>query len=90
MVLGVRPEHLSVHQSCDRVDNTFSATVNVVEPLGAIMDVYLTNDANAGFVANVEPHIELKVDDVVRMRVDSEKIHIFESGEVGKNVTAHE
>ena len=87
MVLGVRPENLSLHQFPGQINNTISATVNVVEPMGIRTDVYLTNHAGKKFVAGIGPYIELKANDTVKMYIDLEKIHIFESGEIGKNIT---
>ena len=87
MVLGVRPENFSLHQFPGQTNNTISATVNVVEPMGIRTDVYLTNHAGKKFVAGIGPYIELKANDTVKMYIDLEKIHIFESEEIGKNIT---
>jgi multiple sugar transport system ATP-binding protein len=86
MILGVRPENISPHKSPGRVDNTISATVNVIEPAGIRTDVYLTNSAGQKFITSMDPHTKLKVGDVVNMYIDLEKIHIFEPGETGRNV----
>ena len=87
MVLGVRPENFSTHQFHGQINNTISATVNVVEPIGIRADVYLTNHAGKKFVAGIGPYTKLKANDAVKMYIDLEKIHIFESGETGKNIT---
>jgi len=55
--------------------------------MGIRTDVYLTNHAGKKFVAGIGPYIELKANDTVKMYIDLEKIHIFESGETGKNIT---
>ncbi|MBW7988927.1 MAG: sn-glycerol-3-phosphate ABC transporter ATP-binding protein UgpC [Planctomycetes bacterium] len=87
IVLGVRPEHLSLHQFPGRINNIISATVNVVEPVGIRTDVHLTNHNGKKFVVCVGPYTKLKANDAVKMYIDQEKIHIFEPGETGKNVT---
>ncbi len=87
MVLGVRPENFSHNQFHGQINNTISATVNVVEPIGIRADVYLTNHAGKKFVAGIGPYTKLKANDAVKMYIDLEKIHIFESGETGKNIT---
>jgi len=87
IVLGVRPENFSLHQFPGQINNTISATVNVVEPMGIRTDVYLTNRTRKKFVAGIGPHTKLKANDAVKMYIDLEKIHIFESGEAGKNIT---
>ena len=62
-------------------------SVDVVEPLGDRMDVYLTSKSDRRFIANIAPHIEIKVDDVVTMYIDIERVHIFEPGEMGRNIS---
>jgi multiple sugar transport system ATP-binding protein len=86
MTLGVRPENISSNQFLGQIDNAISATVNVIEPVGIRTDVYLTNRAGQKFIASVDPHTELKVNDVVKMHIDLGKVHIFEP-ETGRNVT---
>ena len=94
MVLGVRPQNLSFprcfasqKRSC-RGANTISATVSAVEPLGVRTDVCLTNDTGQRFIANIEPHIKLNVNDVLKVHVDADKTHVFEPGETGKNIAS--
>jgi multiple sugar transport system ATP-binding protein len=90
MVLGIRSENLSPNQFPGQADNTISATVNVIEPLGTATDVHLTTDAATKFVAKVDPNIGLEVNGAVKMHIDLDKIHIFQPGETGKNVTLFE
>ena len=87
MVLGVRPEHLSLHPFSGQADNIITATVNAVEHLGTRTDVHLTSETGPGFVAGINRHVGLKIGDSVVMHLDLEKVHIFEPGEMGKNVT---
>jgi multiple sugar transport system ATP-binding protein len=87
MTMGIRPESLSLCQPSNQVHNAISAVVNIVEPLGNRVDIYLTNNAGTKFIANTEPHIKSNVQDIVKVNIDSGKIHIFEPGEAGKNVT---
>jgi multiple sugar transport system ATP-binding protein len=87
VVLGVRPENLSLHQFPGRLNNSISATVNVVEPIGIRTDVHLTNRNGKKFIVCIDPYTKLRANDAVKMYIDLEKIHIFESGETGKNIT---
>jgi len=87
IVLGVRPENFSPHQYLGQINNTISAAVNVVEPMGIRTDVYLTNHAGKKFVAGIGPYTKLKANDTVKIYIDLEKIHLFEPGETGKNIT---
>ena len=84
IVLGVRPEHLSVGGNSD---NAIPATVDVVEPLGDRKDVYLTSANGQKFIANIDPHIDISMGQQVSMSVNVNKVHIFEPGDTGRNVT---
>ena len=87
MVLGIRPEHLTVEKLDDQDDNTIPATVNVVEPLGDRKDVYLTASNGQKFIANLDPHVQLKPDDQVNIYIDINQVHVFEPGDTGTNVS---
>jgi multiple sugar transport system ATP-binding protein len=87
MVLGVRPENISPHQLLQQSDNAISATVNVVEPIGIRTDIYLTHPDGQKFIAGINPHNRLEINDKTKMYIDLEKIHIFEPGQTGRNVT---
>jgi len=85
MVLGIRPEHLYVDADADK--NAILATVDVVEPLGDRKDVYLTASNGQKFIANLDPHIDIAMNQQIQMYVDVDKIHIFEPGDTGSNVS---
>jgi len=87
MILGIRPEDISPHQPPGLTDNTISATVNIVEPIGIRTDVYLTHHTGQKLIAGIEPHARLDVNDKVKLYLDLEKMHIFEPSETGRNVT---
>jgi len=87
VVMGVRPESLSTNQYDGCGQNEFSAKVKVIEPLGDRQDVYMNTSDGVDFVANIDPHVKLKTDDEVQMFIDIEKVHIFEMGETGVNLT---
>ena len=87
MTMGIRPESLSLCKFSNQVGNAIDAIVDIVEPLGNRVDIYLTNNTGTKFIANTDPHIDINVQDVVKVHIDSEKIHIFEPGEAGKNIT---
>ena len=86
MVMGVRPERLSVEPLSSQAENRIRATVNVVEPLGDKKDVYLTSSSGQKFIANIEPHINIVTDDLVKIYVDIDKAHLFEPGDNGINI----
>jgi multiple sugar transport system ATP-binding protein len=87
MILGIRPENVSPQQFSGQSDNAISATVNVIEPVGNRTDVYLAHPSGQKFIADIDPHTNLQSGDAVKMYIDTERIHIFEPGETGRNVT---
>jgi multiple sugar transport system ATP-binding protein len=87
MVLGVRPENISTRQYPGLSDNIISAMVNVIEPVGNRTDVYLTHLSGQNFIAAVDPYTILSANDTLKMYIDTDKIHIFEPGQTGRNVT---
>ncbi|MHC4145531.1 MAG: TOBE domain-containing protein, partial [Planctomycetota bacterium] len=46
-----------------------------------------TSDSGTKFVAYLTPHVRLDVGDSVHVSVDAEKVHVFEPGQNGRNVT---
>ncbi|MCK4292114.1 MAG: ABC transporter ATP-binding protein [Planctomycetes bacterium] len=87
MVLGIRPENLSLSLPSKQSGGSISAVVSVVEPLGNRTDVHLRTGAGDRFIVSIDPHIDVKPGDGAKIRIDPEKVHIFEPGPGGKNVT---
>jgi len=78
VTLGVRPEDLRLATGADPAPFVFDAVVDVVEPLGS--EILL--DVKAGpnsLVARVEPTVRLKVHDAVRLAVNPERLHFFDT-----------
>ena len=70
-----------------QIDSSIPATVGVIEPMGARTDVYMTSRAGQKFIATTDPHIRLAIGNAVRACINIERVHIFEPGEAGGNVT---
>ena len=86
VVLGIRPEHFHVKQA-DGFTVRVPVKVNVVEPLGNDMDAYVSTPLHAQKVARVEADPSLKAGVAMDLFVDPRKIHIFEPGPTGKNLS---
>ncbi len=85
-VLGVRPEHFSFIPA-DRQDSTsLKATVKVIEPLGDRMEVHLETSRGVPFTANIDPHVRMSPEENVLLDIDTDKAHIFEPGQTGRNI----
>jgi multiple sugar transport system ATP-binding protein len=87
MILGIRPEDLSTHMFEGQTESVLPSTVNVIEPLGDRLEVYLTTQDGQKYIASTDPHTEMHIEDKVKMYLDIENCHIFEPGETGKNIT---
>lgn len=95
VVLGVRPEHLHLHPTGNtsgdgRESVPVKMKVHVVEPLGNNMDVYLSTMLHDHVVARVEAQSGVASDAQVNMYVELRKIHCFEPGVTGVNLTVGE
>ena len=91
VVLGVRPEDLSFAARGSE-SAQISVRLKVVEPLGREMDVYMATALRDDVVARVEaPSLGadrgMVMDSKVEAYIDLRKIHVFEPGPTGKNMS---
>ena len=86
IVLGIRPEHLILrpHQGAT---TPIAVRVNVTEPLGHQMDLYLSTQLNDHLIARIEAQSGIAEQSEITMYVDGQKIHFFEPGPVGTNIS---
>ena len=87
IVLGLRPEHFSLQNTMEMGLPSIELMVKVVEPLGAMMDVYaeLPNAQRILLRTDAQP---LEVDKPASFSIAVHKAHLFEPGEYGRNLTA--
>ena len=77
LTLGVRPEALCIVNGSD--EQSFSTTVDVVEPLGN--EILLNSRAGGvAMVARVDPAVRLKVHESARFALDPQRVHFFDAG----------
>ena len=88
VVLGIRPEHFLL-QAKDVEGESLPMTVrlNVIEPLGNDMDVYISTSLKEHVVARLEAHGGLVMGSQITVFVDLRKIHCFEPGATGMNLS---
>ena len=80
LILGVRPEDVydrSYAGNVGTLGHTALSTVEVVEPIGSEVLLYLNTGRNV-LVARVEPHSEAKVNQEIELVFNMEKIHLFD------------
>ncbi|HVM62753.1 MAG TPA: sn-glycerol-3-phosphate ABC transporter ATP-binding protein UgpC [Verrucomicrobiae bacterium] len=80
VMFGSRPEDINekIHASFAAPDQTAAATVEVVEPMGAEIYLYLGTGSHT-FVARVNPHQKAEVGQKLDMAFDMRKSHFFDS-----------
>jgi multiple sugar transport system ATP-binding protein len=96
VVLGIRPEHLEL-PSTSAVDYgdmaaKIEVSVQVIEPLGNDMDVYMATAVNENVVARVRAATgstatSLAAGSAATAFVDARKVSFFEPGETGMNLS---
>jgi len=89
MVLGVRPESFFPKPEGPFAgeENCIKVTVEVIEPLGNEQDIYVRTKATDHIVCRIDAHERFREREEVSMYIDINRIHVFEPGETGRNVT---
>ena len=90
VVLGIRPEgiFLRPNEFASNENQTVEMAVDVTEPLGNTMDVFLRNETDRATArVKAEP---LESGTKVKGYLDQSKIHLFEPGKFGINLTLPE
>ena len=79
IVFGIRPEdiHDKLFVGEAAPENTITATVEVVEPMGAESFLYLTT-GNHSFIARVEAHSQASVNEDLELVFNMGKVHFFD------------
>ena len=88
VVFGLRPEgmHLRKTQEAQDEQQTLTLNVEVIEPLGNMMDIYTTTTGKNRLVARIKAE-QLGDPGQLRFFLDMEKVHLFEPGDHGRNLT---
>ena len=89
IVMGVRPEAVNDEPTgrFEGTDNAIKMTINVTEPLGDKMDLYLATEKHGHVVARIDAHRGVEPETQQLFYLDMERSHFFEPGETGKNLT---
>ena len=77
LLLGVRPEDL-IYSETASAENDMPAKIEVVEPLGAEIHVFVSTAAHPSIVANCPPRYEFVVGETAHFTVDLGKLQFFD------------
>ncbi len=61
--------------------------LNVIEPLGSDMDVYMNTALHDHVVGRLEAQSGLQAGSEATIYVDARRVHLFEPGDTGMNLT---
>ncbi len=78
ILVGMRPEHLSIAPDAAPEGGTLSAVVEIVEPLGDEAVIHLTFDGHRIVVKTTGGEEPPRVGDRVRLRPDPAAMHFFD------------
>jgi multiple sugar transport system ATP-binding protein len=91
LVLGIRPESFSPGQSgkYSGEENFVTGKVHLIEPLGDKMDIRLEADGIGDLLCRADAYEfgKMRVGDVASFYVDMNRVHLFEQGDEGTNLT---
>ncbi|MGD0388619.1 MAG: sn-glycerol-3-phosphate ABC transporter ATP-binding protein UgpC [Tepidisphaeraceae bacterium] len=86
VVLGIRPEHLHLSPTAGSA-SSMKVRLNVIEPLGNDMDVYMSTALHEQIVGRLEARMGLHAGAESTVYVDLRRAHFFEPGETGMNLS---
>jgi len=86
LVLGIRPEHLHL-EPVDGSPVAIKVRLNVIEPLGNDMDVYMSTSGHEHVVGRLEARMGMQAGVDATVHVDLRKAHFFEPGDTGMNLS---
>jgi len=90
VVVGIRPEAIRLHAGDgygERAEHRISAKTNVIEPLGSSMDVFSHTTTEKIIIARVPAESQVAPDTDVTLHIDVSRVHVFEPGTHGLNLT---
>ena len=89
VVLGARPEAMNIRAEGRFAGegNELPVEIGVVEPLGEKTDVYASTSRHPHIVARVDSDRSLEPGRNVEFHLDMRKVHVFEPGEYGANLS---
>jgi multiple sugar transport system ATP-binding protein len=89
LVMGIRPEHFHVQprEGSSAGWAAVQVRLNVIEPLGNDMDVYMNTGFHQNVVSRLEAQSGLEIDTQATLHVDLRKVHFFEPGAAGMNLS---
>lgn len=86
VVMGVRPEYMSIVTAVKPVEGTVQGRVRLVEYLGPQTVIYLEGSRGTRFTVQVPGRSRLRNGDRTAVSIAPQCVHLFEPGECGRNI----
>jgi multiple sugar transport system ATP-binding protein len=83
VLLGVRPQAMSLGGQ----GSALPVRVDVIEPLGDKVDIYVSTPKHPHIVARVDAGIKTQLGEDIELHIDMSKTHLFEPGTQGRNLS---
>lgn len=87
VILGLRPQGMEIAAAAGTPDRpTMRVPVSLVEPLGDQMDLTVSTPRHPRIIARVAAQ-DVRPGQTVTLAIDPSRLHVFEPGEFGRNLT---
>jgi len=86
IVVGLRPHDLSLESGANQTSNCLSGRLMRLERLGSHTDLCVKLPSGDVCTVIAAPRFEGAVDDEIRLRIDPERIHLFECDQAGRRI----
>lgn len=87
VIMGIRPHDLSLAPPAGQKDNVLAGQVDLIEPLGSRTDVHVKLASGEQCIVSCPPSEKAQTGEEVRVYVNLDKIHLFDSDDVGLRLT---
>lgn len=75
LTFGIRPEDITAGK---KDKNSIKAIVDVIEPLGSEVYLYVSTEDGSQLISRSEPHLSFTIGESIILNIDMEKSHFFE------------
>jgi multiple sugar transport system ATP-binding protein len=86
VVAGIRPHDMSLEPAPGRQESVLPGRVVLLEHLGSRLDVHVELPPGPRCIVSTAPHARVHIGDDVRVYLNLEKLHLFESDDPGRAI----
>ncbi|NIZ47104.1 ABC transporter ATP-binding protein [Entomospira nematocerorum] len=81
IIIGIRANHIKMGTTYEHhfPETVITITVMNIEYLGDSKNIFFEPEPGVVFVATIEPHAEISIDDTIQLVIDPNNIHLFDA-----------